>query len=224
MKNDILTLNKHTLSMHKLVLGLVFLIFLTPLYSQKNRTYIGFDFYPTVTTQLNSSVDEPNIMRYSSNFGLSMHHEFLKRKLYFEYGIKHLNRGYGYKVDVVNFMGKKFGTYKYEKHNNYWSFPLFIGVKMKLFYFELGPSIDFLYSNRIFKSGKWMASSEPENTMNFSGNLAFGTMIRPKYMQNLLVNIGFYANMSLYQQYLNFGLKLGIKYRLKKKIKNYKRH
>ncbi len=224
MNYYILTTNHKSLPLGKLLLSLFFIFLINSAFSQKNRTYIGFDYYPTVATQLNSTIAKPNSIRYSPNFCLNMHHEFNKRKLYFEYGIKHINRGYGYKIDVINIQGIKFGDYKHQIHNDYISMPLSIGLKINKLYIEFGPSIDYLYSTKIFTKGKWTKLPETDKKLNFSGNMSFGTIIEPKYMKSFLFSIGAYANFTLTEQYLNVGLEIGLKYRLKKRIKSYRRN
>jgi len=217
-----LTTKKHILSNNKLYLSLLFLTIVFSSISQKNRTYIGVNYYPTIATQFNSVVSKPNILRFASNFDLNAHHQFNKRKLYFEYGFKFMNRGYGYTVDIINLQGEKFGEYKYQQHFNYICIPLTIGLKLDVIYIELGPSIDYNYSSQELIKGKWYDLNQLDNKISISGNLSFGTIIEPKMMRSLLFVIGGYANLTLQKSYLNAGIKLGIKYRIKKK--NYRRH
>jgi hypothetical protein len=224
MKNIISATNKQNVSTYRTFLSLLLILFLNPLLSQDNRTYIGIDFYPTSTNQLTSTISKPNLLRFSYNFGLNVRQELAERKLYLETGIKTINRGYGYSVDVFNFLGRQIGSYKYEKHNNYISIPLLVGVKVNSFYFELGPSIDYLYSNQIFEKSKWMTNTELDRKINFSGNASIGAIIQPKNSRKLLFNIGAYANITLFEQYLNAGLKVGVKYHIKKKVKRFNKN
>lgn len=218
MKNVFSTTNKQHISIYKVVFSVLLFIFLNPAFSQDNRTYIGVNFYPTSANQL-TATSSPNLLRFSYDFGLNIRQELTHRKLYLETGLKTINRGYGYTVDVLNLQGKKFGEYHYQIHKKYVSLPLLVGAKLNSFYFELGPSIDYLYADQIFNKGKWTTSTESDTPFNFSGNLSFGALIEPKTSRRLLFNIGAYANITLFKQYVNAGLKIGVKYRVKKKRK-----
>ena len=224
MTNKYSAIKYSALSKRNILTFTIFCILNFVSFSQKNRNYIGIDFNPTIATQLNSPINKSNILRFSPNFGIHMHHELSKRKLYFEYGLKQMNRGYGYTVDVYNLQGQKFGEYQFEKHLKYICLPLTFGVKSKFMYIEMGPSFDYLYSIKEFNSGKWKELDFPENKFTLSANLSFGTMFEPKNMRGILITIGAYANITLKEYYLNAGLRLGIKYRLKKKTKNYRRN
>lgn len=187
------------------------------LLSQQKKSYIGVDYIPTIATQLNSDLEQKTLFRFSSCVGINFNHEIVRKKIYLEYGIYSIDRGYGYTVNIYNQSGSIFGKYRKTEHLLCLSLPLKIGFKFNDFYLELGPSFDYIYAQRS-KHDKTLIDKTISSDINrvlFGGNLSFGMNIVPKYYRGLMFNIGAYSNITFEPTYLNAGLKFGIKFRLK---------
>lgn len=185
--------------------------------AQQKKHYFGIDYIPTIATQISPAVGQNNPLRFSSSFGINLNHEVVRKKVYIEYGIYSIDRGYGYTVDVFNQNGELFGKYRYKEIFHCLSVPLKVGFKFNDIYVDLGPSFDYIYAKRIKHNSTVIDKtiSSETNRVLFGGNLSFGTNIVPKYYRGLMFSVGAYSNITFKPMYLNAGIKIGVKLRLK---------
>ena len=203
--------------MKKLTLLYICLIVVSQLcIGQRKKMFLGFDYIPAVATEFNSASTENNIFRFSSSFGLNIYHKLSHSPLYIEYGLYTIDRGYGYTVKVINPNGQLFGKYRRKTHQYYLSLPLQLGFKVNNFYLDFGPSFNYLIAQRI-KHDKKVINDPPEKTASIGvgSNLSFGMNYTPRRNQGIKYIVGLYGNYLFKPQYLNAGIKFGIKLRLK---------
>jgi hypothetical protein len=185
-------------------------------FGQKEKLFLGIDYIPAMTTEFNSPATAPNIFRFSSSFGVNLYYKFKYSPLYLESGFYSIDRGYGYTVKAINANGELFGKYRKKTHNYYISIPIQLGFKFNNLYLDFGPSFNYLVAQRI-KHDKKIINETPISipSIAFGSNLSFGMNYTPKQNQSIKYMAGIYASYLFKPQYLNAGLKIGIKFRLK---------